>query len=223
MRGESFVATAIEFNHYEKKLAGRKVLQDICLSVEEGSITWIVGPNGCGKTMLLRAAAGLIRPDNGSVRVFGQQLSMQHRFPESVGIVLEHPSLWDDLTGLETLKSLAAIRKQATESDCVQALKRVGLDPEDRRTVRKYSLGMKQRLCIAQAIMEKPKLLLLDEPLNALDKEAVEQMSVLLREEQERNATIVIASHIESRLETMCDATVFLAEGKITEIQKKEM
>ncbi len=211
------MSEAIIIENYSKKLGGREVLKEISLTVEEGSITWILGPNGCGKTMLLRAIAGLIRPDQGGVTVFGKKLSTKYRFPDSVGIVLEHPSLWENLTGLETLKALAAIRKLISEEDCRDAMKRVGLDPEDRRTVRKYSLGMKQRLCIAQAIMEKPKLLLLDEPLNALDKEAVEGMSSVLREEQERGATIVIASHIESRLEELCDRTVILSEGRIVE------
>jgi ABC-2 type transport system ATP-binding protein len=207
--------SAVIFDNYEKKLGGKIILNGISLSIEEGSITWIIGPNGCGKTMLLRAISGLIQPDKGSVTVFGKRLSALHRFPDSVGIVLEHPALWDNLTGMETLKALAAIRKIADVHDCEKALERVGLDPKDRRTVRKYSLGMKQKLCIAQAIMERPRLLLLDEPLNALDKEAVKAMSALLREEKERGATIVISSHIENRLDGLCDATVAINEGRV--------
>lgn len=211
------MSAAILFEQYEKKLGRKEILKKINFSVEEGSITWLVGPNGCGKTMLLRAMSGLILPDSGSVSVFGKKLSAKYRFPDSVGVVLEHPTLWENLTGLETLQALAAIRKQIGEKECREALCRVGLDPDDSRKVRQYSLGMKQRLCIAQAIMERPRLLLLDEPLNALDKEAVEEMTKLIREEQERGATIVIASHIESLLESICDKTVYISEGSITE------
>lgn len=213
--------SAVIFEDYEKKIGSKLILNRISISIEEGNITWIVGPNGCGKTMLLRAISGLIQPDKGAVTVFGRRLSALHRFPESIGIVLEHPSLWDNFTGMETLRALASIRRIADEHDCEKALERVGLDPKDRRIVRKYSLGMKQKLCIAQAIMEKPKLLLLDEPLNALDKETVKLIVALLRSEKERGTTIVIASHIENRLDELCDATVVLSEGSIESIRYK--
>lgn len=200
---------------FTKKIGEKTVLDHISMEIEAGSSIWIKGINGCGKTMLLRALSGLILPDSGSVSVFGTTLSPKKRFPDDTGIIIENTRFWGNLTGFQTLKVLAGMKDIVGDAELADSLKRVGLDPADKRSVRKYSLGMKQRLAIAQAIMEHPKLLLLDEPLNALDESGCEMVRSIIREEQERGTTIVIASHISEHLEGLFDREIFMKEGRV--------
>lgn len=153
-----------------KTIKSTEILRNIDLKLQGGKIYGLYGSNGTGKTMLLRAIAGLIHIDSGSIVINGKQLHKDSDFPESIGVVIENPEFWDGYTGFENLKMLASIKKKIKNQAIKDTLERVGLDPSDKKTVKKYSLGMKQKLGIAQAIMERPDIILLDEPTNALDK-----------------------------------------------------
>lgn len=196
---------AIEATNLIKRIKGNVILDNISLQLEKGQIHGFYGPNGSGKSMLFRAFTGLIRPTSGEVRLFGKKLGEDMAFPESVGLIIENVGFWKDFTGYENLKMLADIKKQIGPEEIRQAIRRVGLDPDDKKKYGKYSLGMKQRLAIAQAIMEKPELIILDEPTNALDSEGIEQIRQLILEEKERGATVCIASHNREDLKALCD------------------
>ena len=213
--------TKIRFEHVTKQIKGITVLADISLTLEGGLVYGLFGGNGSGKTMFLRAIAGLIRPTQGYVMIDEQQLHKDMRFPESIGVLIETPDFWKNYTGREVLIYLSEIKKQISHNDVDTALKRVGLNPSDTRTIRKYSLGMKQRLGIAQAIMEDPDILLLDEPSNALDRAGKEMLMQIIREEAEKGHIVVLASHNDSDLK-ICDTIIEIADGKVEEIRENE-
>ena len=204
----------VRIENVTKKIKGVTILDNVSCEFEGGKIYGITGANGSGKTMLLRLIAGLIKADSGCVYIDDQILKKDIDHPENIGVLIENPNFWKRYTGMETLKLLADIRKQATEDDIKNALVRVGLEPSDKRVVRKYSLGMRQKLGIAQAIMEKPDILLLDEPTNALDKKSVEQVRKIIHEEAERGAIVIIASHNPQDIEG-CSAILAMAEGRV--------
>ena len=192
------------------------ILDDVNIQLTGGKIYGLKGPNWSGKTMLMRLLCGLIRPTSGEVWIDGKKLGKDMDFPESVGLLIENPAFLPNYTGYKNLELLAQIRgKIGTEQIC-QSLLEVGLDPHDPRKYRKYSLGMKQRLGIAAAIMEKPDLLIVDEPTNALDDSGVEQICTILRRERERGALVVIACHDSLLLETLSDEIYKIYEGKVT-------
>lgn len=197
-----------------KTIKGTEILKNIDLKLRGGKIYGLYGSNGSGKTMLLRAVAGLIRIDNGSIIINGKQLHKETDFPESIGVVIENPQFWDGYTGFENLKMLASIKKQINDEAIRATLEKVGLDPGDKKTVKKYSLGMKQKLGIAQAIMESPDIILLDEPTNALDKKSTENIRGIIAEEAARGAIVVIASHVEANLD-ICDIRYEMSDGEI--------
>lgn len=197
-----------------KTIKGTEILKNIDLKLRGGKIYGLYGSNGSGKTMLLRAVAGLIRIDSGSIIINGKQLHKETDFPESIGVVIENPQFWDGYTGFENLKMLASIKKQINDEAIKDTLERVGLDPGDKKTVKKYSLGMKQKLGIAQAIMESPDIILLDEPTNALDKKSTENIRGIIAEEAARGAIVVIASHVEADLD-ICDIRYEMSDGEI--------
>lgn len=209
----------IILEHVTKIIKGTAVLKRIDLTFQTGKIYGMHGTNGSGKTMLLRMIAGLIRPTEGTVHIDGKILHKEMDFPESVGVVIETPDFWQNYTGMQVLQTLAEIQKKASPEDLQVALQRVGLVPGDKRTVKKYSLGMKQRLGIAQAIMERPKILLLDEPTNALDKTGVLLVKQIIKEEAARGAVVVIASHSAGDLRE-CDVLLEIEDGCI--ISRKE-
>ena len=155
-----------------KQIKGQEVLSRVNLELDAGGIYGFFGRNGSGKTMLLRAIAGLIRV-NGKIIVFGKDLSRENAFPDRLGLIIEKTELWPQYSAMENLKLLAGIRNEIGEEEIRTALERVGLNPDDKRPIRTYSMGMRQKLALAQAIMESPQLLLLDEPTNALDDDAV--------------------------------------------------
>ena len=159
-----------------KKINNKIILEGINLTLEGGKVYGFVGRNGSGKTMLFRAVSGLIKPDEGKVEYEGKVLYKDMDVLPDVGMIIENAGLYPEFTGKKNLEILAKINKKATSEDIVNSIKRVGLDPEDKRIFRKYSLGMKQRIIIAQAIMEKPNIILLDEPTNALDESGVKQV-----------------------------------------------
>ena len=197
-----------------KTIKGTEILKNIDLKLRGGKIYGLYGSNGSGKTMLIRAVAGLIRIDNGSIIINGKQLHKETDFPESIGVVIETPQFWDGYTGFENLKMLASIKKQINDEAIRATLEKVGLDPGDKKTVKKYSLGMKQKLGIAQAIMESPDIILLDEPTNALDKKSTENIRGIIAEEAARGAIVVIASHVEADLD-ICDIRYEMSDGEI--------
>ena len=205
----------IEINNYTKKIKNNIVLDRVDLNVKQGTILWLKGKNGSGKTMLLRAMCGLILPDEGTVWVNGRSLDHKKRFPENTGILIEHTNFWKNYTAFETLKILAEINHRIDDKTINDTLIRVGLNPNDNKNVGKFSLGMKQKLAIAQAIMESPDLLLLDEPTNALDQESVKIMRQIILEENSRGATIVIASHVAEDIKDICKEIVTIDNGKI--------
>lgn len=207
----------IELKHVTKILKKNTVLDDVSFSFENGRVYGLYGENGSGKTMLLRALGGLIVPTEGEVVSNGKILHRDISFPENTGIVIEHMELLPKFSAAENLRLLAKIRKLATEEDIRNTLLRVGLDPASKKKVKKFSLGMKQRLNIAQAIFEKQNVILLDEPTNALDAEGVERIYQIVREERERGALIVMATHHKEDLRQICDQVIRISSGRIVE------
>ena len=205
----------IQLQNVSKKIKTNQVLNNISYTFEEGKVYGLYGRNGSGKTMLLRAVSGLIRLDSGSIYVDGKKLHEEISFPENTGIVIENMELLPRFSARQNLKILAKIRNKADDRSITESLKRVGLDPDSTLKVKKFSLGMKQRLNIAQAIFEKQKLILLDEPTNALDEKGVGLIYDIIREEREKGAVIVIATHHKEDLEELCDVVLKIDEGKI--------
>lgn len=205
----------VEIKNYCKSIKSRPILNNVSYNFEYGKIYGIYGHNGSGKTMLLRAIAGLLVPDSGSVVIDGKVLHKDMSFPPSIGIVIENMNLLPQYNAFDNLKILGKIKKTATDEDIKTALERVGLKSDLK--VKKFSLGMKQRLNIAQAVFEKQKIILLDEPTNALDNDGVQLIYKLLKEEKERGALVVITTHHKEDLEEICDVVLELTEGEMHE------
>lgn len=197
----------------EKVIRKTVVLQDINCRLESGTIYGLWGKNGCGKTMLMRMIGGLVRPTKGTVKINGAVLSQG--FPERMGMLIENPAFLDSYTGFGNLKLLAAIRGEVTDAELKETLTRVGLEPGDKRVYRKYSLGMRQRLGIACAIMEKPDLILLDEPINALDTGGVALVRKILEEEKARGALILVSCHDAEEMNALADRIFVMENGRI--------
>ncbi|QOJ81536.1 ABC transporter ATP-binding protein [Bacillus subtilis] len=206
----------IECKNIVKKLKGNHVLDDISFSIKENEFVVLRGHNGSGKTMILRAIAGLLTLTKGEVSVNGLVIGKDIDFSEHTGLLIEYPSFIPVYSGFQNLKFLASIKKKVSDEEIKAVIRKVGLDPEDKRKVKRYSLGMKQRLGIAQAIMEKPKLLLLDEPTNALDKKGINLILDILKTEKENGTTIVVASHDDTLCEnSVVDRIIDISEGKL--------
>lgn len=208
----------IQINNCSKKIKGTTVLQNINLELSGATVYGLQGPNGSGKTMLMRLISGLIRPTSGSITIDGKTLGRDFDFPPSMGLLLENPEFLSEYTGVINLKLLANIQGRIGQEEISQALLKVGLSPKDKRKYRKYSLGMKQRLGIAAAIMERPDLILLDEPTNSLDEKGTEQICELIRAECHRGALIVLASHDSKVIERAADEIYVVNSGCV---QKK--
>lgn len=205
----------VEIKNYCKSIKSRPILNNVSYNFEYGKIYGLYGHNGSGKTMLLRAIAGLLVPDSGSVVIDGKVLHKDMSFPPSIGIVIENMNLLPQYNAFDNLKILGKIKKTATDEDIKTALERVGLKSDLK--VKKFSLGMKQRLNIAQAVFEKQKIILLDEPTNALDNDGVQLIYKLLKEEKERGALVVITTHHKEDLEEVCDVVLKMKEGELHE------
>lgn len=188
-----------------KSFKGKTVLEDVNMRLQEGGIYGIVGDNGSGKTVLLKLICGFMKPDSGTVTVNGKVIGKDSDFPENTGIIIEAPGFLPNYSGMKNLEYLASIRGKIGKEQIESAMKTVGLDPSSKLRVGKYSLGMKQRLGIAQAIMENQQLLILDEPMNALDKDAVEEMRKLFLSFKASGKTMLIVSHNEGDISTLCD------------------
>lgn len=205
----------IEVINYTKTIKNSCVLNKVSVNFDYGTVYGLKGTNGAGKTMLMRAICGLITPTSGSVVIDGKILGKQISFPPSVGLLIERPSFIDSLTGIKNLKLISSISNIASDSDICEALTSVGLDPSDKRKYRKYSLGMKQRLGIAAAIMEKPKILILDEPLNALDSDGVDRVVNIVRRFKEHGSAVILTCHDEYELNRMSDVIINIKQGCI--------
>lgn len=188
-----------------KSFKGKTVLEDVNMRLQEGRIYGIVGDNGSGKTVLLKLICGFMKPDSGTVTVNGKVIGKDSDFPENTGIIIEAPGFLPNYSGMKNLEYLASIRGKIGKEQIESAMKTVGLDPSSKLRVGKYSLGMKQRLGIAQAIMENQQLLILDEPMNALYKDAVEEMRKLFLSFKASGKTMLIVSHNEGDISTLCD------------------
>ena len=175
------------------------------LTLEQGRVYGIVGNNGSGKTVLMKCICGFLIPTTGLIQVFGSSIGQDVDFPESLGVIIETPGFLTNLTGRKNLEILAGMRRKIGPAEVLQVLEKVGLDPALKKPVANYSLGMRQRLGIAQAIMEDPKLLILDEPFNGLDKHGVGEIRKLLLELKEEGKTILLASHNEEDIRILCD------------------
>lgn len=207
--------TVVHVKNVTVRMKNQVVLERINLQLDKGKIYGIIGRNGSGKTMLLRVLCGLVRPSEGEVWVLGREIGRAGAFPDEVGAVIETPGFLPQYSGLKNLKLLASLRNRIDEDDIREAIRLVGLDPENKKPVRTYSLGMRQRLGLAQAIMEKPRLLLLDEPSNGLDQEGVRDLHILLRNLRSKGVTILLTSHSREEIETLCDAVYYMERGRL--------
>ncbi|QPR69490.1 ABC transporter ATP-binding protein [Lysinibacillus macroides] len=208
---------SIEVSNVSKIIKGRTVLQNINFHLSQGKVYGFVGHNGSGKSMLFRIICGLVKPSTGTVKLFEDVLHKDISFPKSASVILEKPGFLEHYSGFLNLKFLAAIRNQINDQDIKVAIEQVGLDPTDQRPVKTYSLGMKQKLAIAQSIMEKPDIILLDEPMNGLDEDAVQAVYEIIKAEKQRGATILLTSHNKVDIESLCDQVYMLRDGVLTE------
>lgn len=209
----------IEINGVSLTLRKTQILKDINKTFEKGKIHGLIGRNGSGKTMLMKCICGFIKPTEGEIKVFGKKIGKDCDFPDSVGIIIETPGFIPYYSGYKNLKLLADLNRKITGEQVKNAMNQVGLAPELKRHVKKYSLGMRQRLGLAQAIMENPDLLILDEPMNGLDKDGVSDMRKYLLELKEQGKTILIASHSAEDIEILCDTVCEMDKGILTKLR----
>lgn len=207
----------IVVNEVSKSIYGVPIINSVSMTLVSGNVYGFQGINGSGKTMLMRLICGLIYPTKGEIVIDGKRLGKEITFPQSVGLLLENPAFLDGYTGHENLEMLASIKNRITREEIHEAITSVGLDPLDKRKYKKFSLGMKQRLGIAAAIMEKPDILILDEPTNSLDSSGVSLVKTILAKERERGAIIILACHDLPVLQDVSDEIFLLEQGKITE------
>jgi ABC-2 type transport system ATP-binding protein len=211
----------IKIEDLSKSIKGALILDKVSITLTSGKIYGLRGKNGSGKTMLMRAMSGLLIPDSGSVIINGKTLHKDISFPESIGILIENPSFLPQYTGFKNLKLLAGLTGNISDDEIRTALERVGLDPEDKKNYRKYSLGMKQKLGIANAIMGEPDIIILDEPINALDEESVKKIKKVLLEIRDKGKLIIIACHDREELEYLSDIIYEIKDGSI--VDRKEL
>ena len=200
-------------DHVSKKFGKETVLQDVSLRIGDGSIVGIVGRNGSGKTVLFKLICGFYAADSGSITVDGKVLGKDMDIPENIGSIIETPGFLGNYSGYRNLKYLADINGRAGKEDIIRAIEKVGLDPASRKRVRKYSLGMRQRLGLAQAFMEDQEILVLDEPMNGLDNQGVADMRKLFMELRDSGKTLLIASHNREDIDILCDEVYHMDHG----------
>lgn len=211
----------IELRNVSKIIKQQIILNDISCSMKRGNIYGFMGANGSGKSMLFKAISGLMHIDSGDVCVFGKHIGKDCDFPQNLGCMFG-ANLWDTYSAQENLAVLASINKKINRDDITKTLIRVGLDPNNKRAVKTYSLGMKQRLDLAQAIMEQPELLILDEPSNALDAEGLGLLLDIIHEEHKRGCTILLSAHNTPELSSCCTKIFYLNNGCLSNGDKHE-
>ncbi len=206
----------IDVQDVSLKIKEKDILSHVNLQCGRGEICGIIGRNGSGKTMLMKCICGFVRPTSGMVRVLEAQIGKEQDFISDAGIIIETPGFIPYYSGIKNLRLLASVQNKITELQIKETMKKVGLNPDMKRAVRKYSLGMKQRLGLAQAIMENPDIMILDEPFNGLDKEGVLEMRGYFLEMKEAGKTILLCSHSAEDIEVLCDRVYEMEHGKLT-------
>ena len=209
----------IEVKEVDLIIGKDQILNNINVSFEKGKIHGLIGRNGSGKTMLMKCICGFVRYTKGEIFVEGQKIGKDIDFPRNIGIIIETPGFIPYYSGYKNLKLLAGLKNKIGKKDIEETLELVGLDPKLKKSVRKYSLGMRQRLGMAQAIMEKPDIYILDEPMNGLDKHGVADMRELLLKLKEQGATIILASHSAEDIEILCDTVHEMDRGNIERLK----
>ncbi|MCI8591073.1 MAG: ATP-binding cassette domain-containing protein [Lachnospiraceae bacterium] len=212
----------IVVDHVSKSFGEEQVLKDVSRSFTRGKIHGIVGNNGSGKTVLMKCIVGFLHPDSGAILVEGRRVGRDMDFPDNLGIIIETPGFLPNRTGVKNLQLLADLQKKIRLAEIKESIRRVGLDPDMKKPVGKYSLGMRQRLGIAQAIMEDPQILILDEPFNGLDKAVAGNMRRLLLELKAEGKTILLASHNQADIDQLCDTVCEMDAGIMTMIREDE-
>ena len=205
----------IELKNVTKIIKRNKVLDDINYTFEGGHIYGLNGKNGCGKTMLMRCITGLIYPTDGEVVINGKRLGRDIQFPPSVGILIENPTFLPNYTGLDNLIMLAELKGNCSVEDIKNIIREVGLNPDDKRKYYKYSLGMRQRLGVAAALMNKSDIIILDEPINAIDGEGDTMIRNLIKSYVDENRIIIVACHDMQEMDLLADIKIYMADGKI--------
>ena len=211
----------IVVDHAEKRFGEQVALRDVSVSFEAGKIHGIIGRNGSGKTVLFKCIVGLMPLTSGSIQVNGRHIETGKTVPDDIGAIIETPGFLPNYSGFRNLKFLATLRGRIKDAEIRKAMQQVGLDPESRKHVGKYSLGMRQRLGIAQATMENQDILILDEPMNGLDKDGVEQMRKLFLSFKEEGKTLLLASHNREDIELLCDEVYEMEDGILRKIVKE--
>ncbi len=210
----------IKIDDYCKKIRGVNILNNISFIFESGKCYGLKGKNGSGKTMLMRAVCGLIKATSGTISIDGEILGKDISFPRSIGALIENPSFIGQYTGFHNLKILADIQGKIDDNKIRQTLEEIGLEPNDKKTVKKYSLGMKQKLGIAAAFMEEPDIIILDEPINTLDEKSVERVKKMISNAKNRGAVLIVACHDTEELNILADEIIYIEEGRITNYEK---
>ncbi|MBD5384598.1 MAG: ATP-binding cassette domain-containing protein [Ruminococcaceae bacterium] len=211
--------SVIEVRNVVKKWGSNTVLDSVDLTAERSEIIGIIGHNGSGKTVLMKCICGFITPDSGEITVSGKRLGKDIDIPRNIGLIIETPGFLPNFSGLSNLWQLAKIRGKISKDDVRAVIKKVGLDPADKKHVGKYSLGMRQRLGIAQAIMEDPDVLILDEPMNGLDKNGVRDMRELLLQLRDAGKTMIVASHNSVDIDVLCDRVFEITKGDLKRVR----
>ena len=212
-------ASAISVQNVSKTFGDTTVLRQVSREFEEGRVHGIVGNNGSGKTVLMKCICGFLLPTEGKILVRGKQVGRDMDFPDDTGIIIETPGFLPNLTGVKNLELLASLRRRVDREGIRRTIERVGLDPDSKKPVGKYSLGMRQRLGIAQAIMENPSILILDEPFNGLDKNGVADMRQVIKGLREQGKTIILASHNQMDIDELCDTVCEMDAGVMTMVK----
>lgn len=210
--------TAEIVNGY-KIIKDSEVLSNINLKFEKGKIYGLIGRNGSGKTMILRLLAGIMKPTKGNVYYDGKNINEKGFIKPDIGLVIENIGVYSEFSGKKNLEILAGIRNKISVKEVEAAIQRVGLDPNNNKPVKKYSLGMRKRIVIAQAIMEEPEIIILDEPTNGLDADGVKLFRKIIKEERDRGAIVVIASHNNEDMEGLFDEIYKIESGKLVNIE----
>lgn len=211
--------SVFEVKNVTKKWGNNTVLNSVNLTAECSEIIGIIGHNGSGKTVLMKCICGFITPDSGEITVSGKRVGRDIDIPKNIGLIIETSGFLPNFSGFSNLWQLAKIRGKICKNDVREVMETVGLNPHDKKHVGKYSLGMRQRLGIAQAIMENPDILILDEPMNGLDKNGVNDMRELLLRLKSDGKTMIVASHNSADIDILCDRVFEIEKGNLKQVR----